>query len=290
LKRPATDPKVIHTVSSLEYWQFRASLVDTDEDGTRDIDQPDNARRYLFSSTQHGTDKGAPPTKGIRNQQCQQLSNPTHTGVLARALVVALDKWVSDGTEPPDSRVPRIDNGTLVPSDQESTGFPDIPAGPTWDLVNYNGLFNASGEQDFGPGVQGKRGVIDADHLIPGVLSVHRVLVPKVDAIGNDVAGIRHPFVESPIATLTGWNLRTPAFTDGDLCDLNGMMIPLPKTEADRRNSGDSRPSLEALYGDHNAYVLAVAHAAINLWAQRLMLLEDVFQTIQEANDSEVLK
>ncbi len=204
--------------------------------------------------------------------------------------MVALDTWVRDGTEPPDSRVPRIDNGTLVRADQESTGFPDIPAGPTWDRVTYNGLINASGEQDFGLGVQGKRGVIDAAHLIPGVLSVHEVLVPKVDVIGNDVAGIRHPLVEAPIATLTGWNLRTPAFSDGDLCDLNGMMIPLPKTEADRLNTGDPRPSLESLYGDHNGYVLAVAHAAINLWAERLMLLEDVFQTILEADESDVLK
>ncbi len=290
LKRPATDPKVIHTVSSLEYWQFRASLVDTDEDGTTDIDQPDNTRRYLFSSVQHGTDKGAPPNKGIRNQQCQQFSNPTHAGVLARALVVALDKWVRDGSEPPDSRVPRIDDGTLVASDQESTGFPDIPAGPTWDRVNYNGLFNASGEQDFGTGVWGKRGVIDDDHLTPGVLSVHQVLVPKVDAIGNDIAGIRHPFVEAPIATLTGWNLRTPAFTDGDLCDLNGMMIPLRQTRQERLESGDARPSLEELYDDHPGYVLAVARAALNLWAQRLMLLDDVFETIQEADRSDVLR
>lgn len=288
LKRPATDPKVFHTVTSTEYWQLRASLVDTDEDGTMDLVRPDNVREYMFSGTQHAVDKGAPPTFGIGNSQCQQLSNPTHNGVVARALLVALDKWVRDGTEPPASRVPRIDDGTLVPSDQESTGFPDIPAGPTWDRVNYNGLLNASGERDFGPRVQGNRGVIDK--LIPDVLSIHTVLVPKVDEIGNDVAGIRQPFVEAPIATLTGWNLRTPEFTDGDLCDTNGMKIPLFKTKAERLAAGDPRPSLEELYGDHTGYVLRVAEAAWSLWAQRLMLLKDVFQTIQEADDSDVLK
>lgn len=284
LKRPATDPRVFHTVSSWEYWELRDSLVDTDEDGTVDLNQPDNVREYLFSSTQHTFTKGATPGHGIGNRECQQLENPTHQGVLARALLVALDKWVRDGTEPPDSRAPRIDDGTLIPPDQYCDVFPSIPG------VTCNGLFNTSGERDFGPHVTGNRGVIDPDYLIPLVLSVHRVLVPKVDEIGNDIAGIRHPFVEAPVATLTGWNLRTPEFTDGDLCFARGMMIPLRRTLAERLEAGDPRPSLEELYGDHTGYVLAVAQAALNLWSQRLMLLEDVFHTIQEADDSNVLK
>ncbi len=181
---------------------------------------------------QHGP--GLPSTRGILNRQCQQFSNPLHYGALARALLVALDRWVRDGTEPPESRVPRIDEETLVSSDQNSTRFPSIPAGPTWNEVTYDGVFNASGERDFGPRVHGNRGIID--NLIPIVLSEHRVLVPKVDHIGNDIAGIRHPFVEAPIATHTGWNLRTPEFTDGDLCPVQqgGMMVPLFKTKAER--------------------------------------------------------
>ncbi len=277
LKRSATDPKVFHTVTSTEYWQNRASLVDTDESGTTDLADPENVRRYLFSGTQHFTAKGDPPDFA----NCQQLSNPTHNGVLARALLVALDEWVRNGTPPPASRAPRIADGTLVASDQGSTRFPNIPG------VTYNGLFNASGERDFGPRVRGNSGVID--NLIPTVLSVHRVLVPRVDAFGNDVAGIRHPFVEAPGATLTGWNLRQPEFTDGDLCDLNGMMVPLFRTQAERLAAGDPRPSLEELYGDHVGYVARVAAAARNLLAQRLMLQEDVDRTIQEADDSDVL-
>jgi alpha/beta hydrolase family protein len=282
LKRPATDPKVIHTDTALEYWQFRAPLVDTDEDGALDVIQPDNVRRYVYSSTQHATRKGAPPGKGIGNRQCQQLSNPTHNGIIARALLVALDKWVREGTAPPESRYSRIDDDTLIGFDRYCSQFPSIPG------VTCNGLYNASGERDFGPRVSGNRGVID--HLIPLVLGEHRLLVPKVDEIGNEMAGIRHPSVEVPTATLTGWNLNTPEFTDGDLCGLNGMMIPLRRSGKERLAAGDPRPSLEELYGDHNGYVLKVAQAALNLWSQRLMLLEDVFQTIQEASDSDVLK
>jgi len=33
-------------------------------------------------------------------------------------------------------------------------------------------------------------------------------LVPKTDADGNDVAGIRLPDVTAPVATYTGWALR----------------------------------------------------------------------------------
>jgi alpha/beta hydrolase family protein len=288
LKRPATDPKVIHVDSSTDYWQSRSSLVDTDEDGTVDLVQPENVRRYLYSSTQHLVFKGDTPNFGVGNRQCQQLSNPTHPGVLARALLVALDQWVRYGIEPPESRVPRTEDGTLVPSDQDSTGFPNVPAGPAWDAVTYNGLFNSSGERDFGPRVSGNSGVID--NLIPNVLSVHSVLVPKVDEIGNDIAGIRHPFVEAPIATLTGWNLRRPEFTDGDLCDLNGMMIPLRRTREERLASGDPRPSLEELYRTHERYVKRVARAARRLARERLLLEEDVEAIIKEADESDVLR
>jgi hypothetical protein len=288
LKRPATDPKIIDTVTSTEYWVFRASLLDTNEHGAMDLSQPENVRRYLFSSMQHGP--GLPSTRGVGNRQCQQFSNPLHYGALGRALLVALDRWVRDGREPPDSRVPSIDDETLVASDQKSTRFPSIPAGPTWNTVTYNGLFNASGERDFGPRVQGNGGIID--NVIPLILSEHRVLVPKVDKIGNDIAGIRHPFVEAPVATHTGWNLRTPEFTDGDLCPVQagGMMIPLFETTAARRAAGDPRPSLEELYGTREGYVEEVAKAARKLVHQRLLLDEDRDRIIQQAEASDVLK
>lgn len=282
LKRPRTDPKVIHTDSATEWWQFRSSLVDTNEDGTKDIHQPQNVRRYEFSGTQHFVPKGVTPTFGTGNRQCQQLSNPTHYGASARALIVALEEWVQHGRPPPPSRVARIADGTLVPHDQASTRFPHIPG------VTYNGLYNGSGDRDFGPRVVGNSGVID--NLIPVVLSTHRPLVPKVDAVGNDLAGIRQPEVGAPIATLTGWNTRTAEFTDGDLCDLNGMMIPLHRTRAERLAAGDPRPSLQELYGMHQGYVDRVTAVARELQHDRLMLQEDVDEYIQAAKDSDVLR
>jgi hypothetical protein len=280
LTRPQTDPKVFHTDTSTEWWQFRSSLVDTDDDGEKDRHHPHNVRRYLFSSTQHYPTKGATPSFGTGNRQCEQLSNVTHPGVYARALVVALHAWLRDNRKPPESRVPQIKDDTLVPP--EIVAFPAIPG------VTFLGLYNGSGDRDFGPRVEGNRGVID--NLIPRVLTTHRVLAPQVDMFGNDVAGIRHPFVEAPIATLTGWNTRRPEFTAGDLCDLTGMTVPLKRTMAERVAAGDPRPSLEELYGTHAGYVAAVRQAAENLEAEGLMLPEDVGQTVAEALASDVLQ
>jgi hypothetical protein len=280
LKRPWTDPKVIHTDTSTEYWQFRSSLVDTDDYGTRDLRHPQQVRRYLYSSTQHFPTKGDTPSFGTGNRQCEQLSNVTHLGANSRALLIGLDWWVSYNVSPPSDRVPRVADDTLVTP--ERLAWPSIPN------VTYLGLYNASGERDFGPRETRNRGVVD--YLHPLVLSEHRVLVPQVDRFGNDLGGIRHPYIDAPIATLTGWNTRRPEFTAGDLCDLTGMTVPLRRTRDERLQAGDPRPSLQELYGTHEGYVSAVRESAQRSWRQRLMLKEDVDRIVEEAEASNVLK
>jgi len=280
LKRPLYDPKIIHTDTSNEYWQFRASLTGASEGAKMDFTESGKVRRYLLSSLQHGGYRGDSPHRGIGNRQCEHLSNPVHAGPMLRALVVALDDWVKNGTAPPDMRVPRISDKTLV--DPDALLLPNIPG------LTYKGIHNGSGDRDFGPNVKMNRGVIEL--LLPNVIAKHKVLVPQVDEIGNDIAGIRHPFVEAPTATLLGWNTRTREFGGPDLCDLLGSMIPLPKTKAEADASNDPRPSLEELYGDHAGYVAKVATAARKLQQERLLLPEDVNRIIAEAEASDVLK
>jgi hypothetical protein len=280
LKRAGTDPKIIHTDTSNEYWQFRASLLGTDAAGRRDIADPPNVRRYLLAGTQHGWFKGDAPHYGIANRQCEQIVNTTHTGVTLRALIVDLEEWVRQGTPPPESRVPRLADGTLVAPEQLE--FPAIPG------VSFAALYNGSGERDFGPRVKNNAGVIDK--LFPDILSTHRLLVPRVDRLGNDVAGIRHPLVEVPVATLTGWNTRRAEFGGNDLCDLLGSTIALPATRERAKAAHDPRPALEELYRDHDDYVRKIELAAKALEQARLMLHEDVELTVREARESQVLK
>ena len=280
LKRPRTDPKILHTDTSNEYWQFRASLTGASEGGTMDFNESSKVRRYLLSSQQHGGFKADAPNHGIADKQCEQLTNATHPGPLLRALVVALDDWVQKNVAPPETRVPKIADGTLVaPADLK---LPKIPG------LTFEGLYNGSGDRDFGPRVNANSGVIDL--LIPHTKAVHKILVPQVDAIGNDIAGIRHPFVEVPVATLLGWNTRTKEFGGPDLCDLLGSSIALSKSRADAQAKGDPRPSLEELYGSHETYVAKVAAAARKLQAERLMLDEDVDMVIREAQASDILR
>ena len=74
--------------------------------------------------------------------------------------------------------------------------------------------------------------------------------VPKTDADGNDVAGIRLPEIAAPLATHTGWGVGAAAFAGDDLCDVAGQKIGfrrprrivwLPATRGCRLRNGTRR-------------------------------------------------
>lgn len=274
LKRPHTDPLIIQTDTSQEYWQFGASVVTHDTLG-RPLTLPDTARYYLIASSQHFPTAGAPPTRGI----CQQLSNPLHAGVFLRALLVNLDQWVTHGTPPPPSEYPRGTNGTLVPPDAGSTGFPAIPG------VTYGGLINTLAAKNYGPTFTSTGGVISLlpPMPIPGVAPT--LLVPKVDADGNDVAGLRRPDdLQTPLATYTGWNLRRAPFREGETCGLTGSYVPFARTKEERQARNDPRLSFEERYASHADYVGQVAANAQAWKARRLLLDEDVERVVAAAD------
>jgi hypothetical protein len=109
------------------------------------------------------------------------------------------------------------------------------------------------------------------------------VLVPQVDADGNDIGGVRNVYIEAPIGTYTGWNLfRDDWFTNG-FCTLGGTFVPFAATKAEREKTGDPRLSLEERYPTKDAYVTAVRKAAQSLVARRLLLPEDANRLIGEA-------
>ena len=237
-----------------------------------DLADPANVRYFLMSSLPHGAGSGP----GI----CQQNRNPLAPNPVLRALLVDLDQWVSSGTDPPASRMPRRADGTLVPAlPQESVGFPAIPG------VVYNGRNHTGDLFDFGPLFD--KGILS---IVPPKLmgTPYPALVPRTDADGNDVAGIRLPDVAVPLATYTGWNLRAvpPGANDG--CDASGQKIDLSETQADRLASGDPRLSIEERYPTHDGYVNAVTRAATDLEQQRLLIDQDVQQYIRTAEQSAI--
>jgi hypothetical protein len=136
----------------------------------------------------------------------------------------------------------------VAPLPRERVGFPTIRG------VTYNGRMHTGDLFDFGP--KFAEGILTT--LPPRLVGTpYPALVPKTDADGNDLAGIRIPEVAVPLATYTGWALRA-APAGGD-------------------------PS-------HVEYVDAVAAAAHGLVRDRLLLEEDVPAYVKKAQDAPVGK
>ncbi len=262
LKRPATDPLVVHTQTSTEYWQKRGSLAHTDGRGN-DVPLPDRVCMYLIASAQHN----APYGTRAERATTRHPSNPLSIGPALRALIVAMDRWATDGTAPPPSLIPLSADGTQVDPESLRADFPAITG------VECTGLHNRQLFLDYGDGVA--RGVIDAHPKAPPDGAGYTVLVPAVDADGNDVAGIRLPWISVPLATYTGWNVQSGELAGGELAGLLGSSLALPRTRSEREASGDSRLSLDERYANVDDYLGQVRERVGALVRARYMLAED---------------
>jgi alpha/beta hydrolase family protein len=266
LRGDGFDPLWFETNTSTEYWQKGASLLVTDPLGTRDVAHPSGARGYLIASTQHGGQAWMSSTPG----PCANPRNPHSPTPAQRALLVALDEWVSEGRAPPASRTPSLGNRTLVRPEQ--VAFPSIPGVTVARRVNEI------------------RWLRDWILPMPSTLQPYRPLVPQVDADGNETAGILLPDIAVPLGTYTGWNLYKAPFPEGELCDRFGTYVPFAATRAERDAKGDRRPSLEERYGDHAGYARRVGEAVRKLVAERLLLPEDGDLYIVRAWSEETVK
>jgi hypothetical protein len=259
LREDGFDPLIIEVNTSTEYWQKGASLLHTDPLGQRDLDIPATVRLYLMAGTQHGGRAGLTAVRGTGTQP----RNPHNPTPALRALLVALDEWVSEGVEPPASRVPQLATGTLVAP--EALRFPAIPGLQVPRRTN--------------------RIVVLHNWVYPPANpdAAYVTLVPQVDADGNEVAGIRLPSLAVPLATYTGWNLYVAPYPEGEFCDREGSYLPFARTQADREAVGDPRLSLEERYSSQAAYVQKVDQAVRTLVAERLLLPEDAARYVEEA-------
>jgi hypothetical protein len=273
LKRPETDPLVIHTQTATEYWNRRGSLVHTDTQGN-DLPQPDTVRIYAWAGSQHFAD---PSAVASRLPACQNLSNIVATSALFRAMLDSMDAWATDGTPPPPSRIPTRADGTLVSVGEWRRQFPAIPG------VALPTAANALPLLDFGP--DAVRGILTKEppDLVAG--KHYTVFVPAVDSDGNEIAGVRAPMVAAPLGTYTGWNLRRRGFGHGALYRFEGSYLPFPESVSERRVTGDPRPAIVERYCDQHAYRSAIARAAAALTEARLMLDEDLVRCAAAAAD-----
>lgn len=228
-------PKILYTNSTYEYFGSAGGLIHTSLDGKRDLALPDTTRVYLLAGGQHGP-AAFPPRPGPG----ENLPNWNDYRWAHRALLRSLREWVVNNVPPPPSRYPRLADGTL---------HRDPRAHRTQHL-------------DFGP-----------DYLSKGIAAVqppkpgpdYNVLVPKTGPDGNDIAGLKMPWISVPLGAFTGWNLRSAKIgAPGELLGQTGSYIPF------------SEPQVRRLYPSPVEYKQRLSEAAGVLVRDRFLLREDL--------------
>ncbi|MBN9487034.1 MAG: hypothetical protein J0H44_07415 [Alphaproteobacteria bacterium] len=241
-----SDPKLIETNTSTEYWQKGASLLTTDPLGAKDVALPDNSRAYMIAGTQHGGRAGATADPGPNVNP----RNPHNPMPAVRALLVALDEWVVSGKAPPASRVPTLADGTLV--EASKAGFPAIA-----------GAAVAKATNEVAP---------SGDWVDPKPAArAYRTLVCRVDDDGNEVAGVRLPDIAVPLAAYTGWNEYKPPYPRGELADRDGSTFTF------------SADTIAKRYKNRAGYLAQVTAAVDQLMKDRLLLQEDADRYLEKA-------
>lgn len=261
-------PKIFYTLTSTEYWARAGSLTHTTPDGKKDVPLGENSRLYFLPGTAHAIG----PFPPVRGRNLHFINFAQQEGV-DRALLLDLDAWVGSGVAPPASRYPSVAKHELTA--RESVRFPKIP-----DFA-FAGYMPQVWPMNYGPEFASK-GIIAIEP--PELGQPYTVLVPQVDADGNDLSGVRLPEVAVPLGTFTGWNISIPQMASLHYLDgLLGSFQALPKDRPGRERSGDSRKSIAERYASREEYLNRVKEAAEELVRQRFLLAADVAGVMDRA-------
>ena len=312
-----TCPKVIEHFGSAEVWALKLTPEWVGTDARSDIPLPANVRRYYIASSTHGGggNNGGfnaslePPTTAVscpgNNFGSGMLpANPVPHVHTVNALREHFRNWVMRDITPPDSVYPTL-NGKkgdgqqargrnipdLVEANKQAMGFPTIPGlratAPEPDFIM------PVLDYDWGPHFNYSDASGIPTNAPPPIRQVLKMLVPRVDADGNEVGGVPVVLLDAPLGTYLGWNITAGGarpFHKDQICNYVGGMIPFAKTRDERMARQDPRLSLEERYGTHANYVARVRQAAANAVARGFLLQPDADALIAEAEASKVLK
>lgn len=230
-------PRTFTTHLGSDYLFRGAALTHTSIDGLRDLPVDGDHRAYHLASTSRLPDSLAE----IRGAD----QRPT-----LRALASAMTAWIADDATPPDSRLPAVGEGTLVPS--RGVSYPSLVR--SGEIPEVRPIYRA----DHGPRFS-TDGIADREPPTLGL--AYPAQVPQVDGVGNELGGVRGLDVRVPLATYLPW-------------DSEGA-VPLPLTPAEQQASGDSRPTIQHLYGSEAGFLARVRAAVEALVAEGFLLERD---------------
>jgi hypothetical protein len=258
-----TVPKIFLSNTSYEYWGRAAALIHVSADGKHDATISDNVRIYHFTGLQHFSGP-FPPAKGPDDLFGQQPQSPLPIRYFWRSMISNMDAWIRRGTPPPPSSYPHISDGTLVPLAKYA--FPHLPG------VNTPHEANSGERLDFGP--NWRSGILTLQP--PRVGPAFPVLIPQVNADGNESDGVRLPEITVPLATIIGWNLRDPSIgAPTERVSFEGSWIPFAKTAEARKRTNDPRPSIAERYTSEDDYLHRYTQVLEDLIKARWILPED---------------
>jgi len=260
--------------------------------------------------------------------------NPVPHTQTVNAIRVHFRNWVMAGIRPPPSLYPRLnkpvdnhhdDDGDdddrdrddrrreaqrppdLVPPTLDAMGFPrglpklrdlgpHVPEAATISGQDETPFINPVLDYDWGPHFNPSDGSGVPTNFPPPIKQVIKMMVPRVDADGNEMGGVPVVLRDAPLGSYFGWNITAGGarpFHQSQNCDYTGGMIPFAKTKAERFDANgnvlDPRLSLEERYGGHAGYVAAVQAAAAKAVAMGFLLQADADALIAQAAASKVL-
>ncbi len=250
-KTANTVPKLFLSNGSYEYWGRCASLIHTTEDGLRDAPPIAGTRIYFFAGSQHTPGRIPPAATATQNP-----ADVVDYRAGMRALLIAMQNWITKSTEPPPSQIPTIEAGQLVTL--KNYHFPVLPGVivPMHMREAYR---------------------LDFTKEPPAAGPPYPALVPQVNEDGNESSGIRMPEVSVPLATYTGWNLRKSSLGAPDeLFSMIGSFLPFAKTQEERERLRDPRRSVAERYRNEVDYLQQIDNAAQSLAHSGYLLPEDI--------------
>lgn len=266
--------KIFFVNTGAEYWRGDASLIHASSDGKKDLPIPENSRVYHLSSCSHSIGTWPPSdTQEVDGMRAQYFLNSIDYTPLMRALLINLDNWVSKNIKPPDNSYPKISEATAVDPNSLREKFSKIP-------INFPEHFSYPKKMDFG----------DDEKIIktipPKNGAPYASLVSDVDLDGNEVAGIRHPDVEFPLATSTPWNLRhqdvgAPYQIIGLTGGPRGSTVPFAKV----KNQNDDRISIMDRYKSKEDYLEKISNYSKILIDKNFLLEFDFKNILQRSSE-----
>jgi len=199
---PESHPKMMVTNTGYEYWGRAAALIHSDWRDGRDSPLLPNERIYHIAGGQHYVGRQGGVLEG------REGANSLNFLPVLRALSIRLVNWVGNDVEPPESRYPRQSDGSLVK--RHAVAYPDWIRQAVSIPKPHTAYWSDRSTQP------------------PTILGEIEPLVPQVDDLGNEVAGVRLPQLQVPVFSFIPWSKREGRASPEALRDFEGHIVALP--------------------------------------------------------------